>query len=143
MTGASEPPRSAAEPSPRPSPYSSSSAWLAGCGQSDYSSLPRGDEQRGSADIVVGVRELNSRQNGVAALDNCPEGPYHFQRPGQIKDAAGNVLKACDTFHYYSLHKGGANFLFCDGSVRYLQYAADVVMEGLGTREGGERFVIP
>jgi prepilin-type processing-associated H-X9-DG protein len=118
-------------------------AWLAGCGQSDYGTLPGGDEQRGSGDIVVGVRELNSKQNGVIALDNCPEGPYHFQRPDQIKDANGTILRACDTFHYYSYHRGGANFVFCDGSVRFLKYAADEVMAALGTRAGGESFEIP
>ncbi len=118
-------------------------AWLAGCGQSDYDSLPKGDEQRGSGDIVVGVREINSKQNGIPALDNCPDGPYHFQRAGEIKDGAGTVLKQCDAFHYHSLHRGGANFVFCDGSVRFLKYAADSVMEALGTREGRENFVIP
>lgn len=118
-------------------------AWMAGCGQSDYASLPSGDEQRGSADIVVGVRELNSRQNGVPSLDNCPLGPYNYQRAGLIKDATGQVLPSCDTFHYYSMHRGGANFVFCDGSVRFLKYTTDSVMEALGTRAGHEKFTIP
>jgi prepilin-type processing-associated H-X9-DG protein len=117
-------------------------AWLAGCGQSDYS-LPLGDEQRGSGDIVIGVRELNSQQNGIASLDGCPRGPYRYQAPGQIKDPAGAIQSACDTFHYYSEHRGGANFVFADGSVRFLSYPADSVMVALGTRAGGEVFEIP
>jgi prepilin-type N-terminal cleavage/methylation domain-containing protein/prepilin-type processing-associated H-X9-DG protein len=116
--------------------------WMAGCGQSDYS-LPSGDEQRGSGDVVVGVRELNSRQNGIAALDECPAGPYHYQREGQVKDAAGNALPACDTFHYWSHHRGGANFVFCDGSVRFLAYPADAVMVELGTRAGRDVVSLP
>jgi prepilin-type N-terminal cleavage/methylation domain-containing protein/prepilin-type processing-associated H-X9-DG protein len=116
--------------------------WMAGCGQSDYT-LPPGDEQRGSGDVVIGVRELNSMQNGIAALDNCPPGPYHYQRGGEIKDAAGNALPACDTFHFWSNHRGGANFVFCDGSVRFLAYAADAVMVELGTRDGRDPFSLP
>jgi prepilin-type N-terminal cleavage/methylation domain-containing protein/prepilin-type processing-associated H-X9-DG protein len=118
--------------------------WMAGCGQSDYNSLPKGDEQRGSADAVVGVRELNSQQNGIASLDGCPAGPYHFQAPDQVKDAKGVVQSQCDAFHYYSQHRGGANFLFSDGSVRFLLYeTADPVMVALGTRAGGEVFALP
>ena len=41
-------------------------------------------------------------------------------------------------FHYWSLHDGGANFAFCDGSVRYLRYEADAILPALMTRAGGE-----
>src|SRR5581483_6320255 len=85
--------------------------YFAGRGQADFT-LPFGDEQRGSADIVLGARELNSGQNGWPGLDACPLGPYHFQPPRQIKDAGGNVLDACDQFHYWSYHTAGANFAF-------------------------------
>jgi prepilin-type N-terminal cleavage/methylation domain-containing protein/prepilin-type processing-associated H-X9-DG protein len=112
-------------------------AWLAGCGQSDYT-LQAGDEQRGSADIVVGVRELNSQQNGYPALDACPAGPYHYTARGQTRDAAGTPMYPCDDFHYWSWHRDGANFLLCDGSVRYMTYRADSVITALGTRAGGE-----
>jgi len=37
-------------------------AWFAGCGQFD-SRLPPDDSQRGSGDVVLGMRELNSQQN--------------------------------------------------------------------------------
>jgi prepilin-type processing-associated H-X9-DG protein len=39
------------------------------------------------------------------------------------------------------MHSGGANFLFGDGSVRFLTYAADAVLPQLATKNGGE--VIP
>jgi prepilin-type N-terminal cleavage/methylation domain-containing protein/prepilin-type processing-associated H-X9-DG protein len=116
--------------------------WLAGCGQADFS-LPPGDEQRDSADVVLGARELNSRQNGWPALDSCPPGPYHFQPRGQIKDADGKVLDACDQFHYWSYHIGGANFAFCDGSVRFLTYQADALLPAMATRDGREAFDMP
>jgi prepilin-type N-terminal cleavage/methylation domain-containing protein/prepilin-type processing-associated H-X9-DG protein len=117
-------------------------AWFGGCGQSDYS-LPAGDEQRGSADIVVGVRELNSLQNGFPALDSCPRGPYHFTGRGQVQDAQGRPMDACDEFHYWSRHKGGANFVLVDGSVRFMTYAADRVIAALGTRAGNEVVALP
>jgi prepilin-type N-terminal cleavage/methylation domain-containing protein/prepilin-type processing-associated H-X9-DG protein len=39
----------------------------------------------------------------------------------------------------YSFHRGGANFLFADGSVRFLQTSMDIlVLAALATRAGGE-----
>lgn len=38
-----------------------------------------------------------------------------------------------------SYHPGGANFAFCDGSVKFLKQTTDLrVLSGLGTRAGGE-----
>jgi prepilin-type processing-associated H-X9-DG protein len=81
----------------------------------------------GSADSHLGVREINV----TFRAPTCPRGPYRFQPAGD--DAM------CDTFHYWSRHVGGgAHFLFCDGSVRFLAYAADAVLPALATRAGGE-----
>jgi prepilin-type processing-associated H-X9-DG protein len=49
----------------------------------------------------------------------------------------------CDALHFWSLHSGGANFAFADGSVRFLRYSADDVMPALATRAGGEVVAIP
>jgi prepilin-type N-terminal cleavage/methylation domain-containing protein/prepilin-type processing-associated H-X9-DG protein len=41
--------------------------------------------------------------------------------------------------HWWSQHPGGANFLFVDGSVHFLDYGIDpVAFVGLGTKDGGE-----
>lgn len=55
----------------------------------------------------------------------------------------GRVENPCDFFHYWSLHGGGANFLFCDGSVRFLPYSAEPLMVPLATRAGGEVVAVP
>lgn len=57
-------------------------------------------------------------------------------RPGQY----GN---ACDVTHFWSLHSGGANFAFADGSVHFLSYSASSVLPALATRAGGETVSIP
>jgi prepilin-type processing-associated H-X9-DG protein/prepilin-type N-terminal cleavage/methylation domain-containing protein len=95
--------------------------WYAGWGQS----------KDGSADMVLGVREKNAGTFGAG----CPAGPYHFK--------AGRVTNQCDAFHYWSLHPGGANFAFADGSVRFLSYSADPIMPALATRAGGEVVELP
>lgn len=67
--------------------------------------------------------------------DNCPAGPYHF--------GPGRATNRCDVLHFWSLHIGGANFLFADGSVRFLSYSADDVLPALATRSGGEAVTAP
>lgn len=91
--------------------------WYAGWGQS----------KDGSADSVLGLREVNVWSNAP----QCPPGPYDY--------GPGSINNLCDVFHYWSLHVGGgANFLFCDGSVHFIPYSAKAVMPALATRSGGE-----
>ncbi|MBI3409991.1 MAG: DUF1559 domain-containing protein [Planctomycetes bacterium] len=90
--------------------------WYAGWGQS----------KTGSGDYDLGVRELNVDIYGPG----CPSGPYAF--------TAGDFANQCDAFHFWSPHSGGANFLFADGSVRFLSYGADPIMSALATRAGRE-----
>jgi prepilin-type N-terminal cleavage/methylation domain-containing protein/prepilin-type processing-associated H-X9-DG protein len=117
-------------------------AGSGGCGQ--YYPDNDGDDQRGSADIVLGVREINSQFSGHAELDkDCPRGPYHFQGPNQVKDANGQVHSVCDQFHFWSYHPGGANWVFADGSVRFMGYTSDSVLPALATRAGGESQDLP
>lgn len=71
----------------------------------------------------------------------------------RLGDAAANVglrpptqphtAAEIDGAHYWSFHDGGANFVFCDGSVHFLNYSADAVFVQLCTRNGGEVFALP
>jgi prepilin-type processing-associated H-X9-DG protein len=74
--------------------------------------------------VVLGALEHNR------TYGSCPAGPYHFM-PGDLNNN-------CDTFHYWSLHSGGVNFLFGDASVHFLAYTAADVVPALATRNGGE-----
>ena len=65
---------------------------------------------------------------------NCPGGNQWFQ--------PGNLNNGCDAHHYWSLHPGGGNWLFADGSVRFLSYNIGTALQAaLATKAGGE--VIP
>jgi prepilin-type N-terminal cleavage/methylation domain-containing protein/prepilin-type processing-associated H-X9-DG protein len=91
--------------------------WYAGAGQ----------RFTGSADMVLGVREENML---LVTAGSCPPGAYSF--------APGSFGNQCDMFHFWSPHRGGANFLFADGSVRFLTYPATPLLPSLATRAGGE-----
>jgi prepilin-type processing-associated H-X9-DG protein len=45
--------------------------------------------------------------------------------------------------HFWSPHAGGANFLFADGSARFLSYSAAPLLPALATRNGGEAVTVP
>lgn len=51
---------------------------------------------------------------------------------------SGRYDDPCHQHHFWSLHPGGANFAFADGSVRFLSYSAASVLPALATRAGGE-----
>jgi prepilin-type N-terminal cleavage/methylation domain-containing protein/prepilin-type processing-associated H-X9-DG protein len=104
-----------------PSAFGDMGWWYAGWGQA----------KNGSCDSVLGVLEINRYWNAPG----CPPGPYAF--------GPGNLDNQCDAFHFWSLHTGGANFLFADGSVHFLPYAARDIMSALSTRSGGESVTLP
>jgi prepilin-type processing-associated H-X9-DG protein len=80
----------------------------------------------GAADAHLQARGYNRTYRAPM----CPPGPYTFG-PGRADDM-------CDTFHFWSLHPGGANFAFADGSVHFLRYSAASILPALATRAGGE-----
>jgi prepilin-type N-terminal cleavage/methylation domain-containing protein/prepilin-type processing-associated H-X9-DG protein len=50
----------------------------------------------------------------------------------------GDLNNNCDSNHFWSLHEGGANWAFADGSVHFLPYSAAAVTIPMATRAGGE-----
>ena len=55
----------------------------------------------------------------------------------------GRLDHPCDRFHLWGLHTGGANFLFADGSVRFMSYSAEPIVLSLASRSGGEIVELP
>lgn len=96
--------------------------WYAGWGQN----------QNGSAEMILGVREIRTF---LGYITECVRGPYKFQ--------PGSVGNPCSALHFWSLHSGGAMFLFADGSVRLLRYSAEPLMPALASRAGGESDFVP
>ncbi len=92
--------------------------WYTGAGQ----------DGTGSLDSVLGPGEQN--RSPLSGYPRCGRGPFPF--------AAGRLDDRCAAFHFWSLHPGGANFAFCDGSVRFPTYSADAILPALATRGGGE-----
>jgi len=76
---------------------------------------------------LLGAREINAWIQGNA---QCELGPYHFQ--------AGDLDQQCDSLHFWSMHPGGENFVFADGSVKFLPYEADVILPAMATIKGRE-----
>jgi prepilin-type processing-associated H-X9-DG protein len=61
---------------------------------------------------------------------SCRQGSTVF-RPGELDNL-------CDVNHFWSLHAGGANFAFADGTVRFIPYTSAEILPALATRAGGE-----
>jgi prepilin-type N-terminal cleavage/methylation domain-containing protein/prepilin-type processing-associated H-X9-DG protein len=105
---------------------------------------PGGFDGSGVGDISLGARETvyASSLAGIIAQQysgaTCPLTKVGFQ-PGTINDN-------CDQVHFWSWHPAGANWLFADGSARFLTYGIDnpaqmtpaTTFMQLCTRNGGE-----
>jgi len=98
--------------------------WMwAGCGDYPYF---------GATDVVLGVRECTN---------DVPNGSRDFFRPGSLNDP-NNLHR----YHFWSLHPGGAMWLFTDGHVQFMSYSVATqtiangvtILEALASRNGGE-----
>jgi prepilin-type processing-associated H-X9-DG protein len=86
-----------------------------------------------SGATVLGVRERYELGG-----PNWPDGWPYPGFDGETHFVAGDSVNPYHAWHFWSGHGGGANFLFADGSVRFLPYAADAILPALATRAGGE-----
>jgi prepilin-type N-terminal cleavage/methylation domain-containing protein/prepilin-type processing-associated H-X9-DG protein len=90
------------------------------------------------ADLQYGWWAYSDFDNLLATQDyigvqffypGCPSpGVYH----------PGKLTNNCDSNHFWSLHTGGGNWLFADGSVKFIPYSGAAATLPLATRAGGE-----
>jgi prepilin-type processing-associated H-X9-DG protein len=69
---------------------------------------------------------------------NTLSGPYYSR---SITDPAGlhDILYKSPIYSFRSMHTQGCNFLFCDGSVKFIRQSIDMkTYMALGSRNGGE-----
>ena len=99
--------------------------WFAGAGF----------DSSGLGDVNLGARSIEYARSSTtsSAGSPCRSAPANWVglRPGKIDED-------CDQAHFWSLHSGGANFLFGDGSTRFVAYSADRVLPALCTINGQE-----
>ncbi len=99
--------------------------WFAGAGPYPFF---------GAIDVVLGTNER------IAVAGECaPDGPQSFFQQGSYQFTDDGQGTDIDSWHFWSAHAGGAQFVLADGSVRLVSYTVDRdLFRGLGTRDGGE-----
>jgi prepilin-type processing-associated H-X9-DG protein len=85
---------------------------------------------------IGGYGNTGSYQDYAYQLNGSPcpnQPPYHFG------DGPNNVHSPCSWSQLWSPHSGsGGNFVFADGSVRWIGYQAKLIVVNLSTYAGGE-----
>ncbi len=75
-------------------------------------------------------------QNLNVVTDNGYQDTWKCPYPAVY--SADSVNSPCGINHFWSVHSGGAYFLFADGSVHFLTYGGSLLLPRLATRSGGE-----
>lgn len=87
-------------------------------------------ELAGGPDTVLDIGQPKPLADTACANARAEYGPGRTDNP-------------CDRYHFWSLHRGGANFLLADGSVLFFPYSAATLLGDLATRSGGESVELP
>jgi prepilin-type processing-associated H-X9-DG protein len=90
--------------------------WYAGVGQ----------DNTGSADMILSAETSRTTYR----TPTCVPGPYRY--------GPGTLDNICDIFHFWSLHPGGAHFLFADGGVRFVRYEIGDGLKALASKSSGD-----
>jgi prepilin-type processing-associated H-X9-DG protein len=86
---------------------------------------------RGGSQTGLGTGLQNETlQYTTGAYGNCSPAPALFQ--------AGELIDRCSFNHVWSFHPSGANFVLGDGSVRFFNHSAALILVDMATRAGGE-----
>src|SRR5438094_9892856 len=101
----------------------------------------------GDGDVILGIserNELNPLGDSDPSGKPCSAGHADPNNPAAYKLGPGDLNNACDQWHYFSLHPGGANFCMGDASVRFLSDSTSPILQrALATRAGGETVDVP
>jgi prepilin-type N-terminal cleavage/methylation domain-containing protein/prepilin-type processing-associated H-X9-DG protein len=100
--------------------------WFAGAG---FDNSGVGDISLGARESVYALDALGPIVAGIFT-GGCPPEKVGFQ--------PGDVNNDCDQVHFWSWHPGGGNWLWADGSARFLAYQVNEILPQLCTRNGGE-----
>jgi prepilin-type processing-associated H-X9-DG protein len=80
--------------------------------------------------------------SALGVQNACPD-PHGTSCPLPQLYGPGRPGVECDALHYWSLHPGGSNWLFADGSTKFMAYSARAILPSLATRAKGEVVVEP
>ena len=102
---------------------------------------------------LLAGRWYSASQDANWGMNRGPDGTMLVLSPALVADPPcvgpvysygyGRLDNSCDRYHLWSLHPGGANFAFADGSVHFLSYSVDAILPALATRAGGENVSLP
>jgi prepilin-type N-terminal cleavage/methylation domain-containing protein/prepilin-type processing-associated H-X9-DG protein len=113
------------------------SAWGVAC-ESSWGNI---QFAYGDGDIILGSNDVGMIT--YDGLNGCTDPPtmIGFQPP---RDPFGKYGGEDDIAHFWSFHRVGSNFLFCDGHVQFINYALpQATFAAMCTRSGGEIVNIP
>ncbi len=96
-----------------------------------------GFDGSGVGDISLGAREVVYNTHITGNITSSTGTPIPCD-PNKIGFVPGSINDNCDQGHFFSWHPGGGNWLWGDGSAKFLQYSANDILPQLCTRNGGE-----